>query len=501
MKLKALPGWFFALCLSVCALPAQDAAQIEKFNQQLKEMQEKFDKVVREQQAQIDALKKQIEATRTIAPTAAATTDQQKLQPGLVTPAPAPPDFAARPWRPSDPIRLAGGGQNYLNLSFDGLFAAGTSTANDIEKLETGGHDPKQRGFTVENIETTFEGKVDPYLRAQAAVVLQIDPQGESFIELEEAYAESMSLPANLQLRAGQFFTEFGRQNQTHPHAWDFVDQPLVMGRFLGDDGLRSAGGRLSWLMPTPFYSELYFAVQNSQGPTVHSFRNENEGEPFFGRVSRQGTVKNLGDMLFVPRYLTSFNLSDAQTIVAGASGAFGPNGTGRETQLYGVDLFWKWKPVNHHAGFPFVSWATEGMVRRYKAGAFNWDLNGDGLLDADEMADPATGLPALLPRETLTDYGIYSQVLFGFHKGWVAGLRGDYVAPTERARYEAILGARDLDRATRWRISPNLTWYPSEFSKVRLQYNYDYRQHIGPDHSIWLQWEFLLGSHAAHKF
>jgi len=48
---------------------------------------------------------------------------------------------------------------------------------------------------------------------------------------------------------------------------------------------------------------------------------------------------------------------------------------------------------------------------------------------------------------------------------------------------------------------SPNLTWFPSEFSKIRLQYNHDQRRHIGVDHSIWLQFEFVLGAHAAHKF
>jgi hypothetical protein len=97
-------------------------------------------------------------------------------------------------------------------------------------------------------------------------------------------------------------------------------------------------------------------------------------------------------------------------------------------------------------------------------------------------------------------DYGFYSQVAYGFHKGWVTALRFDYVFPEEQAQYERILGP-DLDRASRWRISPNLTWYPSEFSKLRLQYNFDHRNQIGDDHSVWLQFEFLLGSHAAHKF
>jgi hypothetical protein len=63
-----------------------------------------------------------------------------------------------------------------------------------------------------------------------------------------------------------------------------------------------------------------------------------------------------------------------------------------------------------------------------------------------------------------------------------------------------AVLG-RDPLRDERWRISPNLTWYPTEFSKLRLQYNYDRRRNIGEDHSIWFQFEFLLGAHAAHKF
>ncbi|MDR2863738.1 MAG: hypothetical protein LBV54_07715 [Puniceicoccales bacterium] len=55
--------------------------------------------------------------------------------------------------------------------------------------------------------------------------------------------------------------------------------------------------------------------------------------------------------------------------------------------------------------------------------------------------------------------------------------------------------------RARRWRISPALTWYPSEFSRVRIQYNYDHGASFGSVHSVWFQVEFLLGSHAAHKF
>jgi hypothetical protein len=495
-----------ALILGTCVLQAQETNQIDQLKRQLQQMQENFDRVQREHKQQMDALtqkldelakrqsveaeKKKLEQELAVQLAADLATNQPPGKARLGTSTVTPPvEAVTQPWSPSQPITVARAGSAYMNVSFDALVAAGASTANDIEKLETGGHDPKERGFTVQNLEITLDGKVDPYFRGQANIVLQIDPRGETTIEAEEAYLETMSLPLNLQVKAGQFFTEFGRLNPTHPHAWSFVDQPLVNGRFFGEDGLRSAGTRLSWLTPTPFYSELFFTIQNSQGGTAFSFRNDHKGELFFGRPHNQGSVKNLGDMLFVPRYAASFDLSDAQTLVAGVSAAFGPNGSGAttDTQVYGADLYWKWKSANAHAGFPFVSWQTEAMLRRYEAGAFAGDATA---------TPPLPGVPA----ETLTDWGIYSQVLWGFKPRWVAGLRGDFVAPTETGAYETILG-RDPDRAQRWRVSPNLTWYPSEFSKIRLQYNYDDRDRIGVDHSVWLQFEFLLGAHAAHKF
>ncbi|MBI2470723.1 MAG: hypothetical protein HYV59_05705, partial [Planctomycetes bacterium] len=196
-----------------------------------------------------------------------------------------PPDQPVSPgtgqWSPAQPITVWSMGKNYMNISFDGLFSVAGSTAEALETLETGGHDPIQRGFNVQNLETVFEGAIDPYFKGQANIVFQIDKDGESFLEVEEAYLTSMSLPLNLQVKAGTFFTEFGRLNPFHPHTWDFADQPLVNGRFLGPDGMRNPGVRLSWLAPTDNYTELFFTVQDSQGETAHSFRNE---EALFGR-------------------------------------------------------------------------------------------------------------------------------------------------------------------------------------------------------------------------
>ncbi len=487
MKTFSVKGLSSALCLAALAGQAQEVKEVEQIRRQLQQANEAFQQAVEQYRRTSETLNerlRQLEGNAAAPPPPApppAPAPATRPAEGVAPPAGERTAAAtARPWSPADPIRVAGGAQNFLNLSFDGLFVAGWSSEPDVESLQWGGHDPHQRGFTVQNLEAVFQGQVDPYFRGQASIVLQIDTHGETGVEAEEAYLESMALPGNLQVKAGHYFTEFGRLNPTHPHTWDFVDQPLVNGRFFGADGLRNPGVRLSWLVPTPFYSELFWSVQNSQGETAHSFRSDHEGEFYLGRPAVDTRVKGFGDLLYAPRYAVSLDLSDASTVVAGVSGAFGPNASGgsADTRIYGADLFYKWKPRWQSKGWPFVTWQTEWMSRRYEAAAYGGDY-----------ANPAQR------SQTFRDWGVYSQVSYGFRQQWVASLRGDLVRPDGGTLRD------DFDREERWRVSPALTFYPTEYSKLRLQYNFDDRRERGVDHSIWLQLEFLLGAHAAHKF
>ncbi|HUQ18597.1 MAG TPA: TonB-dependent receptor [Gemmatimonadaceae bacterium] len=373
--------------------------------------------------------------------------------------------------------RATGG---YMNIGFVSLTDAGWSTAKDVQSIENGDHDPHVRGFTIPNAELSLDGAVDPYFKGFSNIVLKIDSAGETGIELEEVYGLTTSLPANLQVKFGQFFAEFGRQNPQHPHAWAFIDQPLVMSQMFGAEGLRSQGLRLSWLLPTSFYTEAMVGVFNAKGGTAYSFNSE-ESPNIHGGELTDHSVDNAGDLLFVPRITTSFDLSDTQTLVLGASGAFGPNSSGSSanTKLFGIDGYWKWKSPTAEAGFPFLSLQSEVMWRRYDAAS------------RVSVDNPAV----TLAPETLKDWGTYAQVLWGIKPRIVAALRGDWTRNDSDASF-----ASDL-RANRFRVSPNLTWYPTEFSKFRVQYNFDDRTGIGTDHSLWLQFEFLIGAHAAHKF
>jgi hypothetical protein len=474
-----------AVLASALSLPAQPAGDVEQLRQQLRELQANFERIQREQRQQIEALTRKVEELsqqQTTEPKKKEIEAELASELGQTNALPAASTLAKSPWSPAEPLTIARAGSAYLNLSLDTIINLGSSTAAEpSEYLQLGDHDPNQRGFSLGNAEIAFDGAVDPYFKGFANILLKLDENNETEIELEEAYLQTISLPANLQLKAGQFFAAFGRQNPQHPHQWAFADQPIILNRAFGPDGLRNLGAQVSWLVPTPFYTEAFLGVFNGQGETAFSFRNP--GEPVddidsvHGRATTSRSIGGMDDLLYVPRLATSFELSDQQTLMLGASGAFGPNLTAPDarTQIYGLDLYWKWKPARTQGGFPFVSLQTELLYQRFEAG-----------VDVDRS----------LPAETLEDWGIYSQVLWGFKRRWVAGLRGEY-ADGNTGAYDP----NDVFRGQRTRVAPNLTFYPSEFSKVRLQYNYDKGQLFGTDHSVWLQLEFLLGAHGAHKF
>ena len=222
--------------------------------------------------------------------------------------------------------------------------------------------------------------------------------------------------------------------------------------------------------------------MQDGQGGTGYSFRNPGDSGTFFQRPTIDRQTYSVSDMVFTPRLEASFDLTPTQTILTGVSAAFGPNDTGEDarTQIYGVDFFYKWKPANAEGGWPFVKWQSEAMFRRYEAGR--------GLNDAFPVA------------ETFSDWGTYSQLIWGFYKGWAVGVRGDYVNIEDSAI------TNDPLRQSRYRLSTDLTWYPSEFSKLRLQYNHDVLESSNflpqrDENSVFLMYEISLGAHGAHKY
>lgn len=217
-----------------------------------------------------------------------------------------------------------------VDLAFVTTVVAGGSsvTDEDLAGLQAGGHDPQGRGFSVPNIELIIGGVLQPWLTAEVRIVTFISNEGETELELEEAFVRSLSLPAGLELTAGQFFTPFGRINPSHPHAWAWLDQPVINSRVFGGDGMRGQGATLALALPVAWASRLSATVQNARGETMASFVGE-EGETVAGRPLGEHEVHAFDDLVTTVGWRAGADLKPGLVVRIGADVALGPNAVG----------------------------------------------------------------------------------------------------------------------------------------------------------------------------
>lgn len=324
---------------------------------------------------------------------------------------------------------------------------------SEEDSLQLGGHDPAETGFTLQQLEMSFGASVDPFFRMDANLVFSLFG-----VEVEEAYATTTRLPGGLQLRVGQFFTRFGRLNPTHPHTWKFIDQPIVNGKFFGGEGSRGLGFELSWLMPLPWYAEVLTSINNADGACC--------ARSFYGG-DNPGT-DGFEDLLVTSALKQYWDLSDATGVLLGLSGQFGPNASGHlsRTNILGTDITLRFRPPNSPRRAAFT-WQSEAMVRSRQ-----------------------------VPDDVLQDWGLSSYAVWNINPRWEAGVR-----------YEWVSGVEDDPLDPEWteardRTSAQVTFYPSHFSRIRLQGKYD-----DPDWTerpVWgaiLATEFVIGAHGSHAY
>jgi hypothetical protein len=313
---------------------------------------------------------------------------------------------------------------------------------SSAQPLESGGHDPVHSGFNLQQLELHYDSNVDPYLRLDANLVF-----GRDGFELEEAYASTLALPGRLRVRAGQFLTPFGRLNPAHPHSWSFVDQPLVNGRLFGPDGSRGLGTEVSWLAPLPWYLETFLAANQPAGPTFA-----------YNHEVRDGT-----DLLYTGALKQFWPLGEDWGLLFGLSTQQGPQALSGHAQVYGADLNLRWRPVDD--------------PRRRSV-----TLQAEAMLRVRET-----------PTGPVRDGGGYVQLVAALDPRWEVGLR------EERVQGDP-LDPQALFR--RSRHAAQLTFFPSHFSRLRLQGQVDSAAWL-PER-IWgvmLALEIVVGAHGAHAY
>ena len=360
--------------------------------------------------------------------------------------------------------------------------------------------------FRLRSAELGLSAEIDPYGRAYAFIT-----GTEDGIEVEEAAVQTTALPVNV--TAGRFFADFGRLPQFHQHELPFVNSPLSMNRLVGGESL---GTGLQWryLFATPFYLSLTGGVFNEIGHSHahgaeghgheegeehedeedehgheegeehedeedehgHEEGEEHEDEEDEhgheeGEVhADEGGSRSLRNLTYLGRLHAFFDLSDTWNFEVGSSLAYTPEvEVGEESQrsLLGADVTLRHRPL--------VPGFYEGFTL-----AGEWYVNRQEFHDVGEM----------------TARGGYAYANWDLNPElpgkWSLGLMFDSAPDPENPSDETLS------------LSPYISWSPSEFNRLRLQYTHgwdDVGETPGDDGAqVYLQWTTVLGSHT-HGF
>jgi hypothetical protein len=296
----------------------------------------------------------------------------------------------------------------------------------------------------LNQLEFQVSSVVDPYARADFMFSYGKDlATGELAPGLEIATLTSLSLPYQLQATLGKFKPAFGKINILHPHAFSFVDFPKMTENYFSPEGMFMEGASLSWLVPNPydFYQEL----------TLEAGRVETNASLARGETSRLSYAGHLKNF---------FDLTQNSTLEVGFSGANGPNELGFSSTLGGIDLTYKWKPVQYNVMQSFT-WQTELLLSNMR-------------LDDAVLAKT---------------HGVYSFAEYQFAQRWFVGARYDY------AEYPDGEARRDVAGTFLFRFQP------TEFQVLALEYQYTDRNYDRSTNGVKFRIIFGIGTHAAHQY
>jgi hypothetical protein len=288
--------------------------------------------------------------------------------------------------------------------------------------------------------EVGIQAIVDPYARADFFLSF-----GEEGAEVEEGFLTFTSLPQDLLVKAGRMRAAFGKVNTLHLHTLPWPDEPLPVTNILGgEEGWIGTGVSVARLFPV---GDVF-----TEG-TLQVFRGDAEGL-FEGR--------RRSDLSYNGHYRVFADLTDASNLDVGLSYGLGPNGTAEnaETHLQGLDLTYRWKPL---------------QTGSYRSAS----LRGEVYRSRREQ-----------PDGDQTAIGWYASGEYQLARRWYAGLR------YESADHADDDTLRDTGEAA------TLTFWPSEFAQLRAELR---RRHFGLTdenaNELLLQLQFAIGAHGAHPF
>lgn len=241
----------------------------------------------------------------------------------------------------------------------------------------------------IKELEFGVAAEVERHFKAEAYVALA-NEDGETVVELEEAFGQFENLGRGFSAKIGKFAAGIGRVQSFHGEALNFLDFPFMVQDFLGEEGLRAGGASLSYHFPGDRFSDL--TIEALDAPTESLFACADAGNP-----------------VWVGGYRTSFSLGHDASAQFGASYANGPNLEGR-SGLWAAEFTYVSRPESGRNSLVVEAegfWGKVGGTSETKFGGY------------------AAATYQIAPRTFLTGKFDYSEIpgTANIRQGWTAGI------------------------------------------------------------------------------
>lgn len=350
----------------------------------------------------------------------------------------------------------------YQSFSSDESEFAGFAVSEEGER--------GKEGLGIDETELNFSASVDDKFRGSTTIALH-EHDGETEVEIEEAYVETMALPYGLHAKAGRFFAELGYLNSHHGHSDDFADRPLPSRAFLdgnyGDDGLQ-----LSAILPTMLYTEIGGGLYRGDDfPGGGADGSDIGAWTAYGRIG--------GDI----GMNTSWRLGASTLQTEGVERSANEDEVifDGDSQLYIADARMVYAPTGNNAEQELILQGE--YFYRDEDGTYDDQNAGSGAVIYDGHQS-----------------GWYIQGVYKFHPQWRVGTRYSrlYAGGVPAGLTGTALDNEDHDPQA---AAVMLDWTNSEFSRARIQYNREELADGQDDNQIILQYIMSIGAHGAHPY
>ncbi len=406
------------LCFGASSAAADDLAELRKELQSLRQEVQQLKMVTQKQQATIESL-----TAETTVPASDTIAKQQDSSPVTATgtnksPVPFIPDI--------------------------GVIADITGSLSESTEDEEGND-----RFSVREVELVLGHDIDPYSRLDATITFSDFEEAD----IEEAYVSYWDLPLDSKARIGRFRPKIGKASAAHRDSLDTTDEPLVVQRYLGVEGLFKTGLELNGF--TPLSSDSF--TQQLTGGVLEGGVGE-DGE-LFGGSSRHPTLYG---------HLSNFfEISDLSNFELGGTYLLGSNNVDSElkTNVFGVDA-------------TYTYYVTPINKLKFLNEAYFQDRN-------DSFSGEESSVDSELSEHP---WGFYSLIDYRFSERWGVGSRYDYVELIDNP----IDNPHDHEHA----ITGYLTFFQSEFARWRAEYQYAALADGNNDNRFFLQGTFAIGTH-----